>query len=58
MATIALYAGKINNMPSQTQEQRIEILENFQENSEDFIQDTVRIDNNVADTVDQNKDDF
>ena len=102
MATIALYAGKINNMPSlikdvrksvekynkelaglyqktlkvdvgvcdlgevmdslrassQTQEQRIEILENFQENSEDFIQDTIRIDNNVADTVDQNKDDF
>ena len=43
---------------SQTQEQRIEILENFQENSEDFIQDTIRIDNNVADTVDQNKDDF
>ena len=102
MATIALYAGKINNMPglikdvrksvekynkelaglyqktlkvdadvcdlgevmdslrasSQTQEQRIEMLENFQENSEDFIQDTIRIDNNVADTVDQNKDDF
>ena len=102
MATIALYAGKINNMSglikdvrksvekynkdlaglyqktlkvdgsvcdlgevmdslrasSQTQEQRIEILENFQENSEDFIQDTIRIDNNVADTVDQNKDDF
>ena len=102
MATIALYAGKINNMPglikdvrksvekynkelaglyqktlkvdgsvcdlgevmdslrasSQIQEQRIEILENFQENSEDFIQDTIRIDNNVADTVDQNKDDF
>ena len=43
---------------SQTQEQRIEMLENFQENSEDFIQDTIRIDNNVADTVDQNKDDF
>ena len=102
MATISLYAGKINNMPSlikdvrksvekynkelsklyqkalkvdgnvcdlsdvidgirassQTQEQRIEILENFQNNSEDFIQDTIRIDNNVADTVDQNKDDF
>ena len=102
MATIALYAGKINNMPSlikdvrksvekynnelaklyqktlkvdagvcdlsdvidgirassQTQEQRIEILENFQNNSEDFIQDTIRIDNNVADTVEQNKDDF
>ena len=102
MATLALFAGKINNMPglikdvrksvekynkelsglyqktlkvdvgvcdlgevmdslrasSQTQEQRIEILENFQENSEDFIQDTIRIDNNVADTVDQNKDDF
>ena len=102
MATIALFAGKINNMPglikdvrksvekynkelsglyqktlkvdgsvcdlgevmdslrasSQTQEQRIEILENFQNNSEDFIQDTIRIDNNVADTVDQNKDDF
>ena len=102
MATLALFAGKINNMPglikdvrksvekynkelsglyqktlkvdgsvcdlgevmdslrasSQTQEQRIEILENFQNNSEDFIQDTIRIDNNVADTVDQNKDDF
>ena len=81
MATISLYASKINNMPSlikdvrksvekynkelsklyqkalkvdgnvcdlsdvidgirassQTQEQRIEILENFQNNSEDFI---------------------
>ena len=85
MATISLYAGKINNMPSlikdvrksvekynkelsklyqkalkvdgnvcdlsdvidgirassQTQEQRIEILENFQNNSEDFIQDKI-----------------
>ena len=102
MATIALYQGKINQMPglikaakksvetfkselsslqkkankvdssvcdlsevinaiqasAQTQENRIEALENFQTNSEDFINDVVRIDGKVADTVNENKEDF
>ena len=43
---------------TQTQENRIEALENFRTKSEDFINDTVRIDNKVAETVNQNKEDF
>ena len=102
MATIALYAGKLNQMPglikdakksvdklktelsdlqkkaynvdssvcdlsevissiqasAQTQEDRIAALENFQANSEEFICEVVRIDQNVADTVNQNKENF
>ena len=102
MATISLYASKINNMPglikdvkksvkdykselsnlrnkslqvnksicdldevissistsTKTQEEKIESLEIFQNNSEQFITDTVKIDSDVADIVNQNKDDF
>ena len=102
MATISLYASKINNMPglindvkksvtnykseltnlknkslqvnssicniddvigtistsTQTQEDKIEALENFHDNCEQFITDTVKIDEDVADVVNQNKDDF
>ncbi|MBQ6160948.1 MAG: hypothetical protein IJK24_08370 [Oscillospiraceae bacterium] len=102
MATISLYAGKVNQMPelinaakksvekfktelsdlqkkaskvdssicnlsevissiqasTQTQENRIEALENFRKNSEEFVSETVRIDGKVADTVNQNKKDF
>ena len=102
MATIALYAGKLNQMPglikdakksvdklktelsdlqkkasnidvsvcdlsevissiqasAQTQENRIAELENFQTNSEEFINEVIRIDNYVADTVNQNKENF
>ncbi len=102
MATIALYANKINQMPgliqdvkksvvdyqselsalkkqslkinqsicnlsdvissiqasSQTQEQKIASLETFQQNSEQFIEDTARIDSDVADVIKQWKDDF
>ena len=102
MATISLYASKINNMPelikdvkksvkdykselsnlrnksfkvnksicdldevisaistsTQTQEEKIESLETFQNNSEQFITDTVKIDGDVADIVNQNKNDF
>lgn len=102
MATIALYAGKLNQMPglikdakksvdklktelsdlqkkaynvdtdvcdlsevissiqasAQTQENRIAALENFQTNSEEFINEVIRIDNHVADTVNQNKENF
>lgn len=102
MATIALYAGKINNMPglikdvkstvtefkselsnlkkkslqvnkgicniddvististsTQIQEQKASALESFQKNCEQFIADTARIDSDVADIVNQNKDDF
>lgn len=41
-----------------TQEDKAEALESFRENSEEFIEDTVRIDENVASTVNQNKEDF
>ena len=102
MATISLYASKINNMPelikdvkksvtdykselsnlrnksfkvnksicdldevisaistsTQTQEEKISSLETFQNNSEQFITDTVKIDGDVADIVNQNKNDF
>ena len=102
MATIALYAGKLNQMPglikdakksvdklktelsdlqkkaynidvsvcdlsevinsiqasAQTQENRIAALESFQANSEEFINEVIRIDNHVADTVNQNKENF
>ncbi|MBR0162797.1 MAG: hypothetical protein IJQ02_16190 [Oscillospiraceae bacterium] len=102
MATIALYSGKINQMPSlvrelrsgvssysqslaelqrkslsidrnvcdlddvinelrvssRTQEERVDALDRFQEHSEEFIDETIRIDNDVAETVDQTKDDF
>lgn len=102
MATISLYASKINNMPvlikdvkksvtnykseltnlknksynvnksicdldgvististsTQTQEDKIEALETFHNNCEQFITDTVKIDSDVADIVNQNKEDF
>ena len=102
MATIALYAGKINQMPSlisdvktsvneykselfslkamalsvnksvcdlddvissiqtstQIQEEKIASLEEFQRNSEEFIEEVVRIDREVADVVNQNKEKF
>ena len=102
MATITLYAGKINSMPglikdvrnsiekcksdlsllyqktlkidrsvcdlgdvmdgirasTKTQEDRITALETFQTNSEEFIKDTIRVDNKVAETVNKNKDNF
>ena len=102
MATIALYANKINHMPgliqdvkksvlnykaelsalknkslkinqsicnmddvvssiqasSQTQEEKVTSLEAFRQSSEQFIEDTARIDSEVADVIRQRKDDF
>jgi hypothetical protein len=102
MATIALYASKINQMPglirevrqsvtdykselsslknktlsinksvcnlddvissiqtsSQTQEQKIASLDTFSKNSEQFIADAARIDGNVADLINQRKNEF
>lgn len=102
MATIALYANKINQMPgliknvkqsvidyktelsalktktlsinssvcnlddvissiqtsTQTQEDKIASLDTFIQDSEEFISDVVRIDEDVADIVRQRKDDF
>lgn len=102
MATIALQANKINNMPgmikavtksvvdykaelsslkrksqtvnrsvcnlddivdyvqssTQTQEEKINSLEAFSRNSEQFIKDTVRIDDDVSDVVKKRKADF
>lgn len=102
MATIALYAGKINQMPellkeakksvtdykselaalkaktltinrsicnlddvinaiqasTQTQEEKINSLEVFQQNSEKFISDVIQTDSKVADIVNQRKDNF
>ncbi len=43
---------------SQTQEQKIASLETFQQNSEQFIEETARIDSDVADVIKQRKDDF
>ena len=43
---------------SQTQEQKIASLETFQQNSEQFIEETARIDSDVADVINQRKDDF
>lgn len=40
---------------AQTQENRIAELENFQTNSEEFINEVIRIDNNIADTINQNR---
>ena len=102
MATIALYADKINQMPglvqnvkqsvqnykaelaalkskvlkinqsicstddvissiqasSQTQEEKITSLEAFQQKSEEFIENTARVDREVAEVIRQRKDDF
>lgn len=102
MATIALYADKVNQMPglirdvgktvlnfktelaamknkvlkinqgvcdmedvassiqasSQTQEEKVTSLETFQKDTEQFIEDTARIDNEAADIIRQRKDDF
>ncbi len=102
MATIALYASKINNMPrliqdvkkfvtdyqfelsalkkkslqinksvcnlddvlssistsTQTQEQEITSLENLSNNIKQFTSDVNRIDMDVADVINQRKDDF
>lgn len=102
MVTIALYSGKISQMPgliqsvktavsnlksdlselqkkankvdssvcdlsevilsirssTQVQEDRFTELENFQTNNEDFIRDAVRIDDNAAETVNQEKKNF
>ena len=102
MATIALYANKINNMPSlikdvkksvtdfkselsnlknkslkvnkstcdlddvististstQTQERKVTALESFGKNVEQFASDVAKIDSNVADVINKNKDDF
>lgn len=43
---------------SQTQEEKIASLEAFQEDTEQFIEDTVRIDSEAADIIRQRKDDF
>jgi hypothetical protein len=43
---------------TQTQEQKINALDKFQQNCENYIADAVRIDSDVADTVNKNKDDF
>ena len=43
---------------AQTQENRIAALESFQANSEEFICEVIQIDNDVADTVNQNKENF
>ncbi|MEE0061345.1 MAG: polymorphic toxin-type HINT domain-containing protein [Acutalibacteraceae bacterium] len=102
MATISLYASKINNMPglinevkksvtnykseltnlrnkslqvnksicdlddvististsTQTQEDKIEALDNFHDNCDQFITVVMKIDDNVADVVNKNKEDF
>ena len=102
MATIALYAGKLNQMPSlinevkknvndysselfslkskalkirksvcdlddvigmiqastQLQDQKIESLEAFCQKTEEFIADTVRIDEEAAAVINQSKEDF
>ena len=102
MATIALYAGKMNRMPSligevrksvddysselfslkskalnirksvcnlddvigmvqistQIQEKKIESLENFSQKTEEFTAEVVRIDEEVAAVINQNKEDF
>lgn len=102
MATIALYQGKINNMPglikdvkssvtdfkselftiknkslqvnqgvcnlndiisllstsTQTQEQKVDSLEAFQKDCEQFIDDTASVDSNVAGVINKNKSDF
>lgn len=42
----------------QTQEDKIEALETFHSNCEQFITDTVKIDSDVAEIVSQRKDDF
>ena len=43
---------------TKTQEDKIEALETFHSNCDQFITDTVKIDSDVADVVNQNKDDF
>lgn len=43
---------------TQTQEDKIEALETFHSNCDQFITDTVKIDSDVVDIVNQNKDDF
>lgn len=102
MATISIYAGKLNQVPDlvkstktavnslktelttlknktlsvdpnicdlddvissisatvRTQEDKADTLKAFQEKSVEFIEDTIRIDDDVADTVNQHKDDF
>lgn len=40
------------------QEDKADALESFREKSEEFVEDTARIDEDVADTVNQNKEDF
>lgn len=102
MATIALYASRINQMPdmigsakkavsdfkgelftlkkkastvnqsvcnmdgvissvqasTKIQEEKAESLETFKKNHEEFVQDAVRIDDDVADLIENRKDDF
>ena len=102
MATISIYAGKINQMPQmvknartavnslktelsnlkkktlavdsricnlddvissisatvKTQEDKAGTLDKFEKKSEEFIENTVKVDDKVADKVNQNKDDF
>lgn len=41
-----------------TQEQKIASIETFQQNSKKFIEETARIDSEVADVINQRKDDF
>ena len=43
---------------TQVQEDKVEALETFRQNSEQFISDTARVDGDVADRVNENKDDF
>ena len=102
MATIALYAGKMNQMPSligevrksvddysselfslksktlnirksvcdlddvigmiqastEIQEQKMESLETIRQKTEEFVEEAVRIDEDAADAINQNKEDF
>lgn len=66
-----MYADKINQSicnlsdvissiqaSSQTQEQKAASLETFRQGSERFIEDTARIDSDVADVINQRKGDF
>ena len=41
-----------------TQEERVDALDRFQEHSQEFIDETICIDNDVAETVGKTKDDF
>lgn len=73
MDTIVLYASSLQinqsicdlsgvitliQAASQIQDQKADSLEVFQKNSEQFMEEITRIDNNVADVINFRKDDF